>query len=122
MMPLYVRVQLHGKTLSVLSSCRRQCNSGSGLFVVIELKDVLSKGVIITMNNNPNISVNFNLFNLAVICSLVLAVVKLTGLASISWLIVFFPVIAIEVIDFVALLVFVVIVFVIYLVRNKKGM
>lgn len=74
------------------------------------------------MNNNPNISVNFNLFNLAVICSLVLAVVKLTGLASISWLIVFFPVIAIEVIDFVALLVFVVIVFVIYLVRNKKGM
>ena len=74
------------------------------------------------MNNNPHVNVNFNLFNLAVICSLVLAVVKLTGLASISWLIVFFPVIAIEVIDFVALLVFVVIAFVIYLVRNKKGM
>lgn len=41
---LYVRVQLHGKTLSVLSSCRRQCNSGSGLFVVIvELKDLLNE-------------------------------------------------------------------------------
>ena len=75
-----------------------------------------------TMNNNPNVSVNFNLFNLAVICSLVLAVVKLVGLASISWLIVFLPVVAILVIDLVALLVFVVIAFVIYLVRNKKGM
>lgn len=74
------------------------------------------------MNNNPNVSVNFNLFNLAVICSLVLAVVKLVGLASISWLIVFLPVVAILVIDLVALLVFVVIAFVIYLVRNKKGM
>ena len=74
------------------------------------------------MNNNPNVSVNFNLFNLAVICSLVLAVVKIVGLASISWLIVFLPVVAILVIDLVALLVFVVIAFVIYLVRNKKGM
>lgn len=75
------------------------------------------------MKNNPNISVNFNLFNLAVICSLVLAVVKLVGLASISWLVVFLPVIAILVIDLVALLLFLVIAFVIYLVhRNKKGM
>lgn len=73
------------------------------------------------MNNNPNINIDFNLFNLAVICSLVLAVVKLVGLASISWLIVFFPMIAILVIDLVALLVFVVIALVIYLVRNKKG-
>ena len=75
------------------------------------------------MNNNPNISVNFNLFNLAVVCSLVLAVAKLAGLASISWLIVFLPMIAILVIDLVALLVFLVIALVIYLVhRNKKGM
>jgi len=75
------------------------------------------------MNNNPNVSINFNLFNLAVICSLVLAVVKLCGLASISWLIVFLPVIAILAIDLVALLVFLVIALVIYLVhRNKKGM
>ncbi|MQB84157.1 hypothetical protein DN448_03190 [Lactobacillus reuteri] len=74
------------------------------------------------MNNNPNISVNFNLFNLAIICSLVLAVVKLCGLSSISWLIVFMPMIAILAIDLVALLVFVVIALVIYLVRNKKGM
>lgn len=73
------------------------------------------------MNNNPNVSVNFNLFNLAIICSLVLAVVKLTGLASISWLIVFMPMIAILVIDLVALLVFVAIALVIYLV-HKKGM
>lgn len=118
---LYVRVQLHGKTLSVLSSCRRQCNSGSGLFVV-ELKDVLSKGVIITMNNNPNISVNFNLFNLAVVCSLVLAVVKLLGLANISWLIVFIPVIAVIAIDLVALLLFLVIALIVYSVHKKKGM
>ena len=76
-----------------------------------------------TMNNNPNVSVNFNLFNLAVICSLVLAVVKLTGLASISWLIVFLPVVAILVIDLVALLLFLVIALIVYLVhRNKKGM
>ena len=75
------------------------------------------------MNNNPNVSVNFNLFNLAVVCSLALAVAKLCGLASISWLVVFLPMIAILAIDFVALLVFVVIAFVIYLVhRNKKGM
>ena len=75
------------------------------------------------MNNNPNVSVNFNLFNLAVVCSLVLAVVKLIGLANISWLIVFLPMIAVLVIDLVALLVFLVIALVIYLVhRNKKGM
>lgn len=75
------------------------------------------------MNNNPNVSINFNLFNLAVICSLVLAVVKLVGLANISWLVVFLPMIAILAIDLVALLVFVVIAFVICLVhRNKKGM
>lgn len=75
------------------------------------------------MNNNPNVSVNFNLFNLAVICSLVLAVVKLCGLASISWLIVFIPVIAILVIDLVFVVVFFVIALLIYLVhRNKKGM
>lgn len=75
-----------------------------------------------TMNNNPHVNIDFNLFSLAIICSLVLAVVKLCGLANISWLIVFLPVVAILVIDLVALLVFVVIAFVIYLVRNKKGM
>lgn len=75
-----------------------------------------------TMNDNPNININFNLFNLAVVCSLVLAVVKLVGLANISWLIVFLPMIAILVIDLLALLVFVVIALVIYLVHNKKGM
>lgn len=75
------------------------------------------------MNNNPNVSVNFNLFNLAIICSLVLAVVKLCGLANISWLIVFLPMIAILVIDLVALLLFLVIALIVYLVhRNKKGM
>ena len=75
------------------------------------------------MNNNPKINVNFNLFNLAVVCSLVLAVVKLAGLASISWLIVFMPMIILIVIDLAALLVFLVIALVIYLVhRNKKGM
>ncbi|MQB70986.1 hypothetical protein DN445_03880 [Lactobacillus reuteri] len=75
------------------------------------------------MNNNPNVSVNFNLFNLAVVCSLALAVAKLVGLANISWLVVFLPMIAILVIDLVALLVFLVIALVIYLVhRNKKGM
>lgn len=76
------------------------------------------------MNNNPNVSVNFNLFNLAVICSLVLAVVKLCGLASISWLVVFLPMIAILAIDLVALLVFLVIALIVYLVHrsNKKGM
>lgn len=76
------------------------------------------------MNNNPNVSVNFNLFSLAVICSLALAVVKLTGLASISWLIVFIPMIILLGIDLVALLLFVVIALVIYLVHrsNKKGM
>lgn len=73
------------------------------------------------MNNNPNVSVNFNLFNLAVVCSLVLAVVKLVGLANISWLIVFIPMIAILAIDLVALLLFLVIALVIYLV-HKKGM
>lgn len=76
------------------------------------------------MNNNPNINVNFNLFNLAVICSLVLAVVKLVGLANISWLIVFMPMIILIVIDLAALLVFVVIALIVYLVHrsNKKGM
>ena len=75
------------------------------------------------MNNNPNVSVNFNLFNLAVVCSLVLAVAKLCFNVSISWLVVFLPMIAILVIDLVALLLFLVIAFVIYLVhRNKKGM
>ena len=71
------------------------------------------------MTNNSD----FNLFNLAVICSLVLAVVKLCGLASISWLVVFMPVIAILVIDLVFVVVFLVIALVIYLVHhNKKGM
>lgn len=75
------------------------------------------------MNNNPKINVNFNLFNVAVICSLVLAVVKLVGLANISWLIVFLPVVTILAIDLVALLVFVVIALIVYLLhRNKKGM
>ena len=75
------------------------------------------------MNNNPHVNIDFNLFNLAVVCSLVLAVVKLVGLASISWLVVFLPMIAILVIDLVALLVFVVIALIVYLVRhNKKGM
>lgn len=73
------------------------------------------------MNNNPNVSINFNLFNLAVVCSLVLAVVKLCGLANISWLVVFFPMIILLVIDLLALLVFLVIALVIYLV-HKKGM
>lgn len=73
------------------------------------------------MNNNPNINVNFNLFNLAVICSLVLAVVKLVGLANISWLVVFLPMIAILAIDLVFVFVFLVIALVIYLV-HKKGM
>lgn len=76
------------------------------------------------MNNNPNVSINFNLFDLAVVCSLVLAVVKLYGLASISWLVVFLPVIAILAIDLVFVVVFLVIALVIYLVHrsNKKGM
>ena len=75
------------------------------------------------MNNNPNVNIDFNLFSLAVVCSLVLAVVKLCGLASISWLIVFMPMIILIVIDLVALLVFVVIALIVYLVhRNKKGM
>lgn len=73
------------------------------------------------MNNNPNVSINFNLFNLAVVCSLALAVAKLCGLANISWLVVFLPIISILVIDLVALLVFLVIALVIYLV-HKKGM
>lgn len=71
------------------------------------------------MTNNSD----FNLFSLAVVCSLVLAVVKLVGLANISWLIVFLPMIILIVIDLVALLVFVVIALIVYLVhRNKKGM
>ena len=70
------------------------------------------------MTNNSD----FNLFSLAVICSLVLAVVKLVGLANISWLIVFIPVIAILTIDLVFVVVFLVIAIVIYLVHNKKGM
>lgn len=76
------------------------------------------------MNNNPNVSINFNLFNLAVVCSLVLAVVKLCGLASISWLVVFLPVIAILVIDLVFVVVFLAIALIVYLVHrsNKKGM
>lgn len=74
------------------------------------------------MSNNPNINIDFNLFNLAVICSLVLAVAKLCFNVSISWLIVFMPMIVIIAIDLVALLLFVVIALVIYLVHNKKGM
>lgn len=74
------------------------------------------------MNNNPHVNIDFNLFNLAVVCSLVLAVVKLVGLASISWLIVFLPMIILLGIDLVALLLFLVIALVIYLVHNKKGM
>ena len=75
------------------------------------------------MNNNQHVNIDFNLFSLAVVCSLVLAVVKLAGLASISWLIVFMPMIILIVIDLAALLVFLVIALVIYLVhRNKKGM
>lgn len=74
------------------------------------------------MNDNPHVNIDFNLFSLAVVCSLVLAVVKLCGLANISWLIVFLPMIAILVIDLVALLVFLVIALLIYLVHNKKGM
>lgn len=71
------------------------------------------------MTNNSD----FNLFSLAIVCSLVLAVVKLTGLANISWLIVFFPMIAILAVDLVFVVVFLVIALVIYLVhRNKKGM
>lgn len=71
------------------------------------------------MTNNSD----FNLFSLAVVCSLVLAVVKLCGLANISWLIVFLPVITILAIDLVFVVVFLVIAFVIYLVhRSKKGM
>lgn len=72
------------------------------------------------MTNNSD----FNLFSLAVVCSLVLAVIKLLGLANISWLIVFFPMIAILVIDLVFVVVFLVIALVIYLVHhsNKKGM
>ena len=70
------------------------------------------------MTNNSD----FNLFSLAVICSLVLAVAKLCFNVSISWLIVFMPMIAILAVDLLALLVFVVIALVIYLVRNKKGM
>lgn len=73
------------------------------------------------MNNNPHVNIDFNLFSLAVVCSLVLAVVKLAGLASISWLIVFLPVIAILAIDLVFVVVFLVIALVIYLV-HKKGM
>ena len=75
------------------------------------------------MNDNPHVNIDFNLFNLAVICSLVLAVIKLLGLASISWLVVFWPMIAILVIDLVFVVVFLVIALIVYLVhRNKKGM
>lgn len=74
------------------------------------------------MNNNPHVNIDFNLFSLAVICSLVLAVAKLCFNVSISWLVVFFPMIILLVIDLLALLVFVVIALVIYLVHNKKGM
>lgn len=74
------------------------------------------------MNDNPNVNINFNLFNLAVVCSLVLAVVKLVGLANISWLVVFLPMIVILTIDLVFVVVFLVIALVIYSVRNKKGM
>lgn len=71
------------------------------------------------MTNNSD----FNLFSLAVICSLVLAVAKLCFNVSISWLIVFMPMIILLVIDLVALLLFLVIALVIYLVHhNKKGM
>lgn len=75
------------------------------------------------MNNNQHVNIDFNLFSLAIVCSLVLAVVKLTGLASISWLIVFIPVIAVLVIDLFFVVVFLLIALVIYLLhRNKKGM
>lgn len=70
------------------------------------------------MTNNSD----FNLFSLAVICSLVLAVAKLCFNVSISWLVVFLPMIILIVIDLAALLVFLVIALVVYLVRNKKGM
>lgn len=67
------------------------------------------------MTNNSD----FNLFSLAVVCSLVLAVVKLVGLANISWLIVFIPIIAILAIDLVFVVVFLVIALVIYLVHRN---
>lgn len=74
------------------------------------------------MNNNQHVNIDFNLFNLAIVCSLVLAVAKLCFNVSISWLVVFFPMIAILVIDLVFVVLFLVIALVIYLVRNKKGM
>lgn len=76
------------------------------------------------MNNNQHVNIDFNLFSLAFVCSFVLAVVKLIGLANISWLVVFIPVIAILTIDLVFVVVFLVIALVIYLVHrsNKKGM
>ena len=73
------------------------------------------------MNNNQHVNIDFNLFNLAVICSLALAVAKLCFNVSISWLIVFMPMIILLGIDLLALLVFVVIALVIYFV-HKKGM
>lgn len=69
------------------------------------------------MTNNSD----FNLFSLAIICSLVLAVAKLCFNVSISWLVVFLPMIAILAIDLVFVVVFLVIALVIYLV-HKKGM
>lgn len=74
------------------------------------------------MNNNPHVNIDFNLFSLAVICSLVLAVAKLAGLASISWLIVFMPIIILLGIDLVFVVLFLAIALVIYLVHKKKGM
>lgn len=74
------------------------------------------------MNNNPHVNIDFNLFSLAVICSLALAVSKLCFNVSISWMIVFMPMIILLGIDLVALLLFLVIALVIYLVHNKKGM
>ena len=74
------------------------------------------------MNNNQHVNIDFNLFSLAVICSLVLAVAKLAGLASISWLIVFMPIIILLGIDLVFVVLFLAIALVIYLVHKKKGM
>ena len=85
---------------------------------------LLTQRTVTTMNNNQHVNIDFNLFSLAFVCSFVLAVVKLIGLANISWLVVFIPVIAILTIDLVFVVVFLVIALVIYLVHrsNKKGM
>ena len=56
------------------------------------------------MNSNSNLNIGLNLFSSDVICSLVLAVAKLVGIANISWLSVFLPMIAVVIIDLVFLL------------------